>query len=119
MSQKLSLLQSANSVSRALTADTRFHNLTNEVLADELGHADALLKGAEAECKELKDEFKRRGLTTAEGEHFTVTRSDQFSHRLDVAAVKAFLGDAWRKFETASVTTVIRIKAVRQLAAAA
>jgi hypothetical protein len=33
--------------------------------------------------------------------------------------VKTFLGAAWRKFETASITTVIRIKAVQQLAAAA
>ena len=28
-----------------------FHNLSNEVLADMLGQADAILKGAEAECK--------------------------------------------------------------------
>jgi hypothetical protein len=26
---------------------SRYHNLSNEALADELGHADALLKGAE------------------------------------------------------------------------
>ena len=76
----------------------QFHNLSNEALADAIGHADAVLKGAEAECKALKDEFKSRGLLTAAGEHFTVTRSDQISSRLDVAAVKAFLGDAWRKF---------------------
>jgi hypothetical protein len=33
--------------------------------------------------------------------------------------VKAFLGDAWRKFETPSITTVIRIKSVERLASAA
>lgn len=97
----------------------RFHNLRNEALADAIGRADAVLKGAEAECKALKDEFKSRGLLTVAGEHFTVTRSDQISSRLDVAAVKTFLGAAWRKFETASITTVIRIKAEQQLAAAA
>src|SRR3984957_5697379 len=97
----------------------RFHNLSHEALADEIGHADAVLKGAEAECKALKEEFKSRGLLTAAGERFTVTRSDQVSSRLDTTAVKTFLGDAWRKFETASITTVIRIKAARQLAAAA
>ena len=97
----------------------QFHNLSNEALADAIGHADAVLKGAEAECKALKEEFKSRGLLTAAGERFTVNRSDQISSRLDVAAVKTFLGDAWRKFETASITTVIRIKAVQQLAAAA
>jgi hypothetical protein len=33
--------------------------------------------------------------------------------------VKQFLGDAWRRFETTSITTVIRIKAVPRLATAA
>ena len=89
---------------------SRFHNLSNNALADAIGHADAVLKGADTECKSLKEEFKRRGLIEVAGEHFTVMRSEQFSHCLDVAAVKA-LGEAWRKFETASVTTVIRIKA--------
>jgi hypothetical protein len=98
---------------------SRFHNLSDEMLADAVGHADAVLKGAEAECKALKEEFKSRGLLTVAGDHFTVTRSDQIASRLDVAAVKGFLGDAWRKFETASITTVIRIKAIERLASAA
>jgi hypothetical protein len=106
-------------MAQATANHTRFHNLTNEMLADAIGQADAVLKGAEAECKALKDEFKGRGLLTAAGERFTVTRSDQVSSRLDVTAVKQFLGDAWRKFETASITTVIRIKAAQQLPAAA
>jgi hypothetical protein len=97
----------------------RFHNLSNEALADAIGTTDALLKGVEAEIAALKATFKERGILAASGERFTVTRSDQVSSRLDVAAVKTFLGDAWRKFETASITTVIRIKAVQQLAAAA
>jgi hypothetical protein len=63
-----------------------------------------VLKGAEAECKALKDEFKARGLLTTVGEHFTVMRSDQVSSRLDVAAVKAFLGDAWRLMISPSFT---------------
>ena len=61
------------------------------------------LKAHEAECEALKDEFKARGIVTAAGEHFTVTRSDQVSSRLDVAAVEAFLGDACRKFEMAGI----------------
>src|ERR1700722_5274069 len=97
----------------------RFHNLSNEALTDALGPPDAALKGAEAECKALKEEFKSRGLPTASGERFTVTRSDQVSSRLDVGAVKSFLGDAWRKFETASIVTIVRIKAAQQIAAAA
>jgi hypothetical protein len=106
-------------MAQATQHHNRFHNLSNEALADAIGQADAVLKGAEAEVKALKDEFKARGLLTAAGEHFTVNRSDQFSSRLDVAAVKQFLGDAWRRFETTSVTTVIRIKATQRLASAA
>jgi hypothetical protein len=97
----------------------RFHNISNEALADAIGQADLALKAYEAEVKALKDEFKSRGLLTATGERFSVTRSDHVNCRLDVAAVKQFLGDAWRKFETASITTVIRIKAAQRLAAAA
>jgi hypothetical protein len=96
-----------------------WHNFTNEMLADAIGRADAILKGAEAEVAALKGEFKSRGLLSATGERFTITRSDQVSSRLDVAAVKAALGDAWRKFETASIMTVVRIKATPQLTAAA
>jgi hypothetical protein len=106
-------------MAQATHQHNRFHNFLNEALADAIGQADAVLKGAEAECKALKEEFKSRGLLAAAGERFTVTRSDQVSSRLDVTAVKQFLGDAWRKFETASITTVIRIKAAQQLAAAA
>ena len=90
----------------------RFHNLTNEMLADAIGSADAMLKGAEAEAKALKDEFKARGLRVVAGGNFTVTALDQICGRLDVAAVKTFLGDTWRQFEVASITTVVRIKAV-------
>jgi hypothetical protein len=97
----------------------RFYNLSNEGLADAIGNADLALKAHEAEVKALKEEFKARGILTAEGECFTVNRSDQVSGRLDTAAVKAFLGDARRKFATASITTVIRIKATQRLAAAA
>jgi hypothetical protein len=106
-------------MAQATQHHNRFHNLTNEMLADAIGQANAVLKGAEAECKALKDEFKSRGLLTASGEHFAVTRSDQVSSRLDTKALKQFLGDAWRKFETASITTVIRIKSVERLASAA
>jgi hypothetical protein len=55
-----------------LPTTSRFHNLSNEALADALGHADALLKGAEAECKSLKDEIKRRGLLEVAGGSFAV-----------------------------------------------
>ncbi|MGB6662566.1 MAG: hypothetical protein WBE48_25115 [Xanthobacteraceae bacterium] len=98
---------------------SRFHNLSDCALADALGHADAVLKGAEAECKVLKDEIKRRGLTNVAGDNFAVTASEQIAGRLDTKAVKDFLGESYCRFEVAIVSTVIRIKAVRQVANAA
>src|ERR1700683_3611127 len=94
------------------TTTSRFHNLSNAMLADTLGHADAVLKGAEAECKALKDELKRRGILEAAVDSFAIRVAEQISGRLDVAAVKQYLGESWRRFEIATVTTVVRIKAV-------
>jgi hypothetical protein len=102
-----------------LTTTPRFHNLSNAMLADALGHADAVLKGAEGECKALKDEIKRRGLLEAAGESFAVRVAEQISGRLDVVAVKQYLGESWRRFEVATVSTVVRIKAVERFASAA
>ena len=106
-------------MAQATRHSIRFHNLSNEALADALGHADAVLKGAEAECKALKDEIKGRGLLEATGENFAIKVAEQIAGRLDVAAVKQYLGESWRRFEVATVSTVIRIKAVTQIAAAA
>ena len=106
-------------MAQAIEVPTRFHNLSNSALADTLGHADAVLKGAEAECKALKDEIKHRGLLEAAGDNFAIRVSEQISGRLDVPAVKQYLGDSWRRFEVATVSTVVRIKAVKPLATAA
>jgi hypothetical protein len=95
---------------------SRFHNLSNAALADALGYADAVLKGAEAETKSLKDAFRRRGLMAASAENFTVTATEQIRSRLDSKAVKEFLGASYSRFEVAVVST---IKAAKQLAAAA
>jgi hypothetical protein len=104
-------------MAQATNTYNRFHNLPDAAMADAIGHADAVLKGAEAECKSLKDEFKRRGQLTVAGNDFTVTRSEQISGRLDIPAVKQYLGQSWRRFEIAAVTTVIRIKATKQVEA--
>src|ERR1700690_3155279 len=101
------------------TSPSRFHNLSDEALADLLGHADAVLKGAEAECKLLKDEFKRRGLIEVAGDQFTVTATEQIAGRLDSKAVKEYLGESYRRFEIAVISTVIRIKAAQRITSAA
>src|ERR1700744_3250821 len=101
------------------TSPSRFHTLANPALADALGHADAVLKGAEAECKLLKDEFKRRGLIEVVGTHFTVTATEHIAGRLDTKAVKEYLGESYHRFENAVISTVIRIKAVQRIPSAA
>jgi hypothetical protein len=101
------------------TPVSRFHNLSDAALADAIGRADAIVKGAEAELTALKDEFKSRGLAEVAGDEFAVTATEQISGRLDSKAVKAFLGDAYVKFEKAVVSTVIRVKASERLALAA
>jgi hypothetical protein len=105
--------------SRNTTNPSRFDNLSDEALADALGHADAVLKGAEAESKALKDEIKRRGLSEVTGERFVITVAEQIAGRVDTAAVKTFLGDSYHRFEKAVISTVVRIKAVNRLAPAA
>jgi hypothetical protein len=98
---------------------TKFHNLPDAALADELGRVDALLKGAEAECQSLKDEFRRRGLSEVAGSNFTVTATGKFSTRLDTKAVREFLGEAAKRFEVVSASIVIRIRAINRMAVAA
>jgi hypothetical protein len=93
---------------------SRFHNLSDAVLADELGRVDAISKAAEAELKVLKDEFKARRLSAATGDAFMVTATEQIAGRLDARAVRDYLGAAYPRFEVAVVSTVIRIKAANR-----
>ena len=96
------------------TTPSRFHNVSEAALADEIGRVDAIVKAAEAELKALKDEFKARGLTDVAGDAFTVTTTEQIAGRLDAKAVREFLGPTYARFETAVVSTVIRIKAANR-----
>jgi hypothetical protein len=101
------------------TTVSRFHNLTAEALADAIGRADAIVRGAEAELAALKDEFKARALADVADDEFAVTATEQISARLDAKTVKAFLGDGYFKFEKAIISTVIRVNAANRLAIAA
>ncbi len=93
---------------------SRFHNLSDAALADEIGRVDTISKAAEAELKALKDEFRARGLSTAMGDAFMVTATEQIAGRLDAKAVRDYLGAAYSRFEIAVVSTVIRIKAANR-----
>ena len=101
------------------TTPTRFHNISNEALADAIGRADAITKAAEAELSALKDEFKRRAIAEATGDEFAITATESISGRIDTKAVKEFLGDAYSRFEKAIISTTIRIKVQNRLAIAA
>jgi hypothetical protein len=94
---------------------SRFHNLSDAMLADELGRVDAISKAAETELKALKDEFKARGLSAATGDAFVVMATEQIAGRLDAKAVRDYLGDAYSRFEVAVVSTVVRIKAANRV----
>jgi hypothetical protein len=110
----------AMATSNNITPSSRFHNLSNAALADELGRVDSVVKAAETELKLLKDEFKSRGLQEAIGDVFAVSATEQISGRLDAKAVRQYLGPSYARFEMAIVSTVIRIKAAnRTLAIAA
>jgi hypothetical protein len=98
----------------ATITTSRFHNLSDAALADELGRVDSISKAAEAEMKALKDEFKTRGLSAASGDSFMVTATEQIAGRLDAKAVRDYLGAAYSRFEVAVVSTVIRIKAANR-----
>jgi hypothetical protein len=98
---------------------SRFHNLSDEALADAIGRADAIVKAAEAELATLKDEFKARGLSDVAGDDFAVRATEQISGRIDTKAVKELLGARYSAFEKVIISTVIRIKAANRLALAA
>ena len=101
------------------TTVSRFHDLSDEALADAIGRADAIVKGAKAELATLKDEFKARGLSEVAGDEFTVTAIEQIAGRIDAKAVKELLGARYIEFEKAIISTVIRIMAANRLALAA
>ena len=100
------------------TTVSRFHNLTDEALADAIGRADAIVKGAEAELTALKDEFKARGLAEVAGDDFTVMASEQISGRID-AKGEGTAGRAIQRLREGHHLHVIRIKAANRLALAA
>jgi hypothetical protein len=102
--------------SQNITAPSRFHNLSDAALADELGRVDSIFKAAQTGGirKALKDEFKARGLSAVTGDAFMVTATEQIAGRLDAKAVRDYLGAAYSRFEVAVVSTVIRIKAANR-----
>jgi len=79
----------------ATTTNNRFHNMSEALLADAIGGLDAEIKALEAEKEAARAALKARGLNRADGERFTVAFVSAIRQSLDVAAVKAEMGQAW------------------------
>jgi hypothetical protein len=72
-----------------------FHNMSIAAIADLIGDLDAEAKALEARIKAAKAELSARSVDRAEGERFTVTKSETCRWTLSVDAVRAAMGEAW------------------------
>jgi hypothetical protein len=96
---------------------SNFHNISDAMLADEIGTAHSDIKAREARLDLLKEEFKRRQLSSMRGSDFIVTASTSASKRLDVKRLRELLGDALDEYENETVSTRINVKALAKEAA--
>lgn len=74
---------------------TPFDNYSTSALADLIGGTDAEIKALELRLKAAKAELTKRGLDRAEGECFTVTKSEAVRWTLNTAAIREAMGAAW------------------------
>lgn len=84
-------------------------------LADEYGRLDERGKALTAAMDDIKGEFARRGLTSAQrGKAFIVTISESSSTRLDTKAMRADpkIAKLLPKFEKTTPSTRVTVKAV-------
>jgi hypothetical protein len=85
--------------------------LTDAQLADEIGRLDALKKAIEAKLEAAKDRFKERDIPEITGTAFRIVSNKKVTWRLDTAAVKKEMGEAWydkRCKQSLTVSTLIR-----------
>lgn len=104
---------------RPALTPSRFHNMSDAALADEIGRVDAIAKAAAAELETLKAEAKHRGVEQLIGDKFEISVTEQIAGRLDTKKVKDLLGERYSAFEKAVISTVVRVKAINRLAIAA
>jgi hypothetical protein len=94
----------------------RYHNLSNEQLADEIGKLHTKIKSLEDEIEPYKEEFKRRGCSAVRGALFVVTASETTQKRLDSKKLRADLGDALAPYDMEVSSTRILVKPSPNLA---
>ena len=91
------------------------HNVSNEMIADQLGRLDTNRKFLVEQIDKLKAELKRRGVTAARGEEFAITVSESTPRGLDTEKVKALLGDELADYQRETPTTRFTIKPAPRL----
>lgn len=96
---------------------SNFHNMPDDMLADEIGKANSDIKAREARLDLLKEEFKARDLSSMRGSEYVVTASTSASKRLDVKRLRELLGDALNEYEIETISTRVTIKALAKDAA--
>ena len=100
---------------------TPYHNLTDAMLANAIGEADAKVKAAQARLKAARAEFLGRNLENAEGGRFTVTKSEAVRWTLDQKALKAEFDEDWftsrsRQAHVVSLRVTVNKAALREAA---
>ena len=105
---------------RSVTTPSKFDNLSDAALADDLGALDCQAKALAERMKEIKAELDRRGIDQAVGDEFTVTKSEAVRWNLDLTAAKKALGEAWcTAHSKVAAVTSFRISVNRAALAAA
>lgn len=95
---------------------SKFDNVSDEAIADEIGDINACIKVQEERLTLLKEEFKRRERSIVKGRNWIVSSSTSVTKRLDVKKVREVLGDALDdSYFTSSESTRITTKPVKEI----
>jgi hypothetical protein len=82
-------------MAKAIATPTTFDNMPTSAIADLIGQLDAETKALELRIKAAKTELTARGIDKAEGELFTVTKSETVRWTLNTDAIRKAMGEAW------------------------
>lgn len=93
---------------------SRFRDLTDAELADELGRVNIALRAAEADALALRSEFKARLLPEIRGRDFIVSRHETLTRRLDVGRVREHFGSSIAAFESVTLVVAALVRPVQQ-----
>ena len=75
------------------TATNLFSNISSAALADEYGELKERVKGIEKRIGDIKAELAKRGVTSQDGEKFSLSLVSEMRTTLDTARLKADLGE--------------------------